>query len=87
MEILLRIQANEIEAVPELTVYNSIMWKFVTPQLGLTHFKELYDDVNDYPIYHFGTLNDFGQFVYRVGFGGVWLEVTVQRPDLSFVVK
>jgi hypothetical protein len=98
MEVQFRIEANEIEHAPELSVYNNRYWKFTKHNpLGFTHFKEKYDDVSNYPEYFFGVVID-GKFVSqaygvgdpipedRLGFGGVWTEVWIQRPDLDLKV-
>ena len=91
MELIIKIAMNEIEAVPEHTVYNHICYKFTRRTLfGITHVIEKYDDVNDNPDYEFCKLVD-GRFVYiasgygdpidtnLIGFSGAYREVTL--PD------
>jgi len=96
MKIKLEFEANEIEKVSRLTYYNNVMWKFIRHnELGLTHFKEIYDDVSDYPRYEFYIMND-GKFKYiaggdgdpipveSLGFGGVWISVDIHYPESLF---
>ena len=93
MRVYFEVEANEIEKVPELTYYNNIMWKFTKHnKLGITHFVEKYDDVNDYPFYELGTLVD-GTFEClatgegdpipkdKIGFGGVFTQILMYYPE------
>ena len=97
MQMLLKIEANEIDFVPELTYYNNVHWKLKKPFMGFTHFVEKYDDVYDTPDYLFGNIKD-GEFVellrgegargiddIYVGFGGVWFDVYINVPEQYFV--
>lgn len=88
MNFKICIEANEIEQVDELSSYNNIVWKLARPTLGLTHFKEVYDDVSEYPVYHFGIIenNRFKSILQgdgdpipldKIGVGGVWVEITI----------
>ena len=99
MRVYLEVEASEIEKVPDLTYYNNIMWKFTKHnKLGITHFVEKYDDVNDYPFYELGTLVD-GTFeclatgegdpipVDKLGFGGVSTMIMVHYPENLFKGK
>jgi len=93
MRVYFEVEANEIEKVPELTYYNNIMWKFTKPnKLGITHFVEHYDDVNDWPSYNLGVLVA-GEFKClgtgegkpipedKIGFGGVFTQIMVYYPE------
>lgn len=54
MDIVFKIEMNEIEKDLLLTHYNNIVWKLLkTNPFGFTHVIEKYDDVNDDPTYFF----------------------------------
>lgn len=55
MEMHIRIEANEIELDSEHTYYNNICWRLKKPLMGVSHFVEHYDDVNDVPDCYFGV--------------------------------
>lgn len=100
MEVCMRIEANEIEQVKELTYYNNVMWKFIRPnRLGITHFNEKFDDIcENYVRYEFGILEE-GKFKYmfdgegkcipekEIGCGGIWTEVHISYPEYMLNAK
>jgi hypothetical protein len=75
MIVQFKIAMNEIEHCPDLSYYNYVVWKFTnTQRTGFTHFVEIYNDVDNYPMYHFGkpeTQKDgsVGFTVYMTGEG------------------
>jgi len=96
MQMLLKIEANEITYLEHLSYYNNICYELKKPFMGLTHFIEKYDDVNMCPDCIFGVVVN-GKFkemlhgemdrgideVYK-GFGGVWYNVYVNYPQQYF---
>lgn len=96
MQLIIKVEANEIRKVDEMTYYNHIVWELTRhDKMGITHIKEIYDDVSDYPRYELGIVLD-GKFktllagegdpmpVKDLGFGGVWTEIGIYTlPDFS----
>lgn len=93
MKVKLEIEMNEIEEVISMCVYNNIMWRFTKPnKLRLTHFREIYDDVNDWPMYHFGIIEN-DKFMClatgegdqindeKLGFGGCFVSINIYDPE------
>lgn len=89
MQVVLKIEANEIVAVNELSYYNHAVYRLKkTNPYGVTHLVEIYDDVCDYPDYELGTLED-GKLKITMGgegdpvptedlgCGGVWISITL----------
>lgn len=98
MEVVLRFETRELERVKEKTFYNSVCHKFSRTQLGMTHLYEIYDDVSDFPRYELGNFDSsgFNSQLFGEGdpipegkedCGGVWVEITLSRPDLSLTIK
>lgn len=93
MIISLSFPYNNLKADEESTYYNHIMWEVTRRnQLGITHIREVYDDVCDYPNYELGQLSD-GKFYCKltgegepvnenkIGYGGVYLKIDLHYTN------
>lgn len=92
MNVIFEVQMSEIELDKEKTVYNYLHWKMRRNHLGITHFKEKYDDVDQHcASYEFYRGDKFlaigegdGIDEDDVGMGGVSVQVYLYRPEDMF---
>ena len=92
MQVMLRFETRELKEIKELSYYNHIIHELKNSKFCFTHIKEVYDDVNDWPSYAFGVIEN-GEFKCLFGgegepvpegkesMGGVHVEIYIDCPE------
>lgn len=88
MQVIFEVEMSDVVLNKEKTVYNHIHWEFKKNKCGITHLKEIYDDVSEEPEYEFYKGNEL--FAYGIGgpmledkqgCGGVFISVWIYNAD------
>lgn len=84
MRVVFEVEMCDVVKNSEKTVYNNIHWDFNKNNFGITHLKEIYDDVSEEPFYEFYKGENL--FTYGVGepmvedkqgYGGVFVSIWI----------
>ena len=94
MQMLFKIEVNEITYLEHFSYYNNICYELKKPFMGLTHFVEKYDDVSICPDCIFGVIvnGEFKEMLHgemdapieNTTTGGIWYNVYVNYPQQYF---
>lgn len=90
MRVVFEIEMSDVVKNDEKTIYNKIHWDFKKNNIfGITHLKEIYDDVSEEPEYEFYTGANLFAYGYgepmvedKQGYGGVFVQTRVNFTKL-----